>query len=88
MRTLYFVVAGLLLMGGFLLVGKQFASQYPQATRVATFAFVAAWLVVAGANMWLGVSKAGYSVAEEFPIFLLIFAVPVVIGVLLEWRVL
>ena len=26
--------------------------------------------------MWVGVAKAGYSVAEEAPIFLVVFAVP------------
>src|SRR3989475_1940476 len=36
--------------------------------------FIALWLVAAGINMWVGVSKAGYSVAEEAPIFLVVFA--------------
>jgi len=30
-------------------------------------------LGIAGANLWVGVVKAGYTVSEELPIFLLIF---------------
>jgi hypothetical protein len=38
--------------------------------------FIALWLAAALVNMWIGVSRAGYTVAEELPIFLLIFALP------------
>lgn len=86
MRTILFLAAGVLLMGGFLLLGKLFTGQYPESARVATLAFIVVWLVVAGANMWLGVAKAGYSVAEELPIFLLIFGAPAVLAALLKWR--
>jgi hypothetical protein len=44
------------------------------------------WLAVAAVNMWAGVAKAGYSVADELPIFLLIFALPAGLAVLLKWR--
>jgi hypothetical protein len=36
--------------------------------------------------MWIGVSKAGYTVAEEAPIFLVVFAVPVVVALLVAWK--
>jgi hypothetical protein len=85
-RTLLFLVAGLLLLAAGLLLGKLFSSHYPDAMRLATIAYAALWLIVAGANMWVGVARAGYSVAEELPIFLLIFAVPAVVAVLLKWR--
>ena len=42
--------------------------------------------VGAGINMAVGVIKAGYSVAEELPIFLLIFAVPAVVAALVWWK--
>jgi hypothetical protein len=35
--------------------------------------------------MWVGVAKAGYSVAEEAPIFVVVFAVPAVAAVLVAW---
>lgn len=86
MRTILFLVAGLLLMGAFLLLGKLFTGQYGESARVATFAFVAVWFMVAAVNMWLGVASAGYSVAEELPIFLLIFGVPTAFAVFIKWQ--
>jgi hypothetical protein len=86
MRTALFLVAGFLLLGGFVLLGRLFAAQYPDAVRIAVFLFAAVWFVVAGVNMWLGVAKAGYSVGEELPIFLLIFAVPAVAAIVLKWK--
>ena len=86
MRTALFLLAGFLFLGGALIVGKQFSASYPTAASVATVAFIAIWLVVAGFNMWAGVAKAGYSAAEELPIFLLIFGVPTVAALLLKWK--
>ncbi len=88
MRTLLFLVAGLLLLAAVLLLAKLFSSHYPDAMRLATIAYVALWLIIAGANMWVGVARAGYSVTEELPIFLLIFGAPAVVAVLLKWRLL
>jgi len=88
MRTALFLFAGLLLLAAFLLLARLFATHYPGATLAATSAYVALWCVIAGANMWVGVAKAGYSVAEELPIFLLIFGLPAVAAILLKWKIL
>lgn len=48
--------------------------------------FIPVWLAVAIANMWVGVAKAGYSVREEFPILLIVFAVPAAIALFIAWR--
>jgi hypothetical protein len=87
-RTLLFLVAGLLLLAAFLLLAKLFSPNYPDATRLTTIAYVALWFIIAGVNMWVGVARAGYSVAEELPIFLLIFGVPAAVAILLKWRLL
>ena len=87
MRTVFFLVAGLLLLGAALLLGKLFSAHHPGAAFVATVAFVALWLIIAGINMWVGVARAGYSVTEELPIFLLIFSVPAAVAILLKWKV-
>jgi len=47
--------------------------------------FIPVWLIGAGINMYIGVAKAGYSVAEEAPIFLLVFAVPAIVAALIAW---
>ena len=88
MRTGLFLVAGFLLLAASLLLGRLFSANYPSATVVATVAYVALWFVIAGANMWIGVAKAGYSVAEELPIFALIFVLPAAVAIILKWTVL
>jgi len=88
MRTALFLVAGILLLAAVLLLGRLFSANYPGATAVANMAYVALWLVIAGVNMWVGVAKAGYSVTEELPIFLLIFGLPAAVAILFKWKVL
>ena len=86
MRTALFLVAGLLFLAASLLLGRLFSANYPGATLVATLAYVALWFVVAGANMWIGVARAGYSVTDELPIFLLIFGLPAAVAIVLKWK--
>jgi hypothetical protein len=88
MRTALFLLAGFLLLAAAMLLGKLFSTNYPGATFAATVVYVALWFIIAGANMWVGVARAGYSVAEELPIFLLIFGVPVAVALVLKWKVL
>ena len=88
MRTGLFFLAGFLLMGAALILGRLFSHNYPSAPLVATVLFIVLWFVLAGFNMWTGVAKAGYSVTEELPIFALIFLVPAIVAVLLKWKVL
>jgi hypothetical protein len=86
MRTGLFLLTGLLLLAACLLLRRLFSSNYPAATTVATVAYVALWLLIAAFNMWTGVAKAGYSVAEELPVFALRFLVPVAVAILVRWR--
>jgi hypothetical protein len=48
--------------------------------------FILIWLGATLFNMWVGVTRAGYSVSEEFPIFLLVFAIPVVVALVIWWK--
>jgi hypothetical protein len=48
--------------------------------------FLPLWLIGAGINLYLGVKTAGYSVREELPIFLLVFAIPAVAALLAWWK--
>lgn len=52
----------------------------------AALVFVGLWFVGAGINMWLGVSKAGYSVREELPYFFVVFLIPAIVALLIWWR--
>jgi hypothetical protein len=85
MRTVIFILGGFVLWGICLGVAKLLANT---SMTAATIAFVAIWFVAAAANMWIGVSQAGYSFQEELPIFLLIFLLPAVVAVLARWKLL
>ena len=84
MRSIVIILGGLVLLGLFALVGWRFGGT--QSMITAAEIFIPVWLVAALINMWIGVSRAGYSVAEEFPIFLVIFAIPAVVGAFVWWR--
>jgi hypothetical protein len=85
-HTLKVIGAGVAFLVLFLLVGRWLAGATPAigAARAA-LVFLPLWFIVAAVNMWIGVTKAGYSVADEAPIFLLVFAVPAVIAVFVWW---
>jgi hypothetical protein len=87
MRTLLFLLVGFLLLAASILLGKLFSSNYPGAIYAATLIFVLSWLGISGANLWVGIAKAGYTLNEEFPIFLLIFGVPTIVAVFLKWLI-
>jgi hypothetical protein len=86
MRTLLFLVVGLLLLAACLLLGRLFAVSYPSATQLATIAFISLWLAIAGTNLWVGVAKAGYTISDELPIFLLVFGVPTLVALVVKWK--
>ena len=86
MRTILFLVSGLLLMTSLLTVSKLFSGHFPSAPNWILTAGLTIWLGITGANMWVGVNKAGYSAAEELPILRLLFAVPATVAVLVRWR--
>jgi hypothetical protein len=79
------MVAGLVLLGVFVLFGWLWGAS-TAGMALAAKVFVPAWLLISGVNMWVGVAHAGYSVREEFPILLLVFAVPAVIAGIAVWR--
>jgi len=88
MHTVKVIAAGLVLLAVCLLIGRWVGGPAPAVGLVkAVKVFVPLWLVAAGINMWVGVSKAGYSVADEAPIFLVVFAVPAAAALLVLWMV-
>lgn len=87
MRTALFLLAGFLLLGANGVLAKLFSANYPAASGVATAIYLVLWLAIAGFNMWVGVARAGYSVTEELPIFLLLFGVPA-LAAILRWKLL
>jgi uncharacterized membrane protein YwaF len=83
MRTFLILLGGLVLYAA-MLGGFRAASL---SAWHATLAFIAIWFGLAAANMWVGVTEAGYSVREELPIFLVIFLIPTVIALLVRSKI-
>lgn len=82
MHTILVVSGGFLLLGLCLLIGLWTGLGLAKAALI----FIPIWLVVAVINMGGGVSKAGYSIAEETPIFLIIFDIPVIVSAVIWWK--
>ncbi|MHA6206256.1 hypothetical protein ACXU4B_17650 [Dyella soli] len=81
MHTVIVIGSGLLLLGFMLLVGNWTGLGV---TRGALL-FVPVWLALSAVNLWLGVSRAGYGVGEEMPIFLIVFGAPAVVALGAWW---
>ncbi|WP_306227062.1 hypothetical protein [Bosea beijingensis] len=86
MHVAMVIGGGVVLLGLFLLFGKLWGGTQPDYGLAAKL-FVPVWLVIAVINLWVGVTKAGYSVREELPILVLVFAVPALLALLIAWRV-
>lgn len=86
MRTLIIILSGFGLWGVCLGVAKLFSSSNQSSMTTATTVFVVIWFLVAAANIWMGVTRAGYSFQEELPIFLLIFSLPVAVVLVVRWK--
>ena len=85
MHTVIVMGGGFALLLACLLLGYAFGDGLPGLISGAK-AFLPLWLVGAGLNLWIGVHQAGYSVAEELPIFLGIFGVPAIVAASVWWK--
>jgi len=84
MRTAIIILAGLVLLGFTLVAARYVAGA--SAMLISVKIFVGVWLILALFNLWMGVSGAGYSLAEELPIFLVVFAVPAGAAAIALWK--
>ncbi len=86
MHTIKVLVGGYLLLAVSLLLARWITGPLAASAIVAAKCFLLAWAAVTLANMWYGVSHAGYSVKEEAPVALVIFAVPAIAAAIVWWR--
>jgi len=85
MHMLMVIGGGLVLLGVFVLFGWLWGAS-AAGMALAAKVFVPAWLAVAVANLWVGVTHAGYTVRQELPILLVVFIVPAVVAGLAAWQ--
>lgn len=79
------ILGGLLLLAVFALFGRlwgQGAADVALAAKV----FVPVWAAVAAVNLWVGVTRAGYTVAQELPILAVVFLVPALAAAAVAWQ--
>jgi hypothetical protein len=86
MHTLKVIIGGLLLLGVCLVIGRWTGGAAAGVVATAMKCFLGLWLIATLVNMWFGVSKAGYSIKDEAPMALLVFAVPAIVSILIWWR--
>ncbi len=84
MRTALIIAIGLVVLAAAALIARQLSGE--RAMALACGIFIPLWLAAALVNMWIGVSRAGYPVAEEWPIMLVIFLPPAAVAGLLWWK--
>jgi uncharacterized membrane protein YwaF len=84
MRTAIIIAIGFIVLAAFVLLPR--VAGRPEWSAAGAKIFIALWLLAALANLWVGVSRAGYTVLEELPIFLLIFAIPAALAAYVWWK--
>ena len=84
MHTAMVLGLGLLVLGVGAAVGRLLsgAAGFAQALLL----FLPVWFFSAGLNLYLGVTRAGYSFADEAPIFLVVFSLPAALALTLRWK--
>lgn len=82
---LFVIIGGTVLLGVFCLFGRLWGADMTALVPAAK-AFIPVWFVVAAVNMYIGVTRAGYTVMDELPILVLNFAVPAVIAAIVIWQ--
>jgi hypothetical protein len=80
MHTIKVMGGGLLLLAAFLLASCLFGNAGSAAYRDAAKYFIPVWILIAGINMGIGVTRANYTVREELPIFFMVFAGPAIVA--------
>jgi len=85
MHMLMVIVTGLLLLAVFSLLGHLWGASAAGIAAAAKY-FIPAWLLISVTNLWVGVTKAGYTVMQELPILAVVFGVPAAVAALVVWQ--
>jgi hypothetical protein len=85
MHTVIVLAVGFAVLLSCAVAGRVFGG--PPGAATGALVFLPLWFIGAGINMYIGVKRAGYSVADEAPIFLVVFAIPAAAALILWWKV-
>ncbi len=81
MHTVKVILGGCAALAICLLAGRLLDGAQHGLARAALI-FLPIWLAAALLNLWIGVTRAGYTIAEEAPIAAVVFGVPAAAAVL------
>lgn len=81
MHTLKVITIGFALLAICIVIGRSLGRP-----ALMALVFLPLWLLGAAINMWIGVSKAGYSIADEAPVLAVVFAIPATAALIAWWR--
>lgn len=84
MHTVKVVGAGVGLLALCVLVGRSSGGRQGMAKGATVF--LPLWLLGSGINMYVGVKKAGYPVADELPVAAGVFGGPALAALGLRWK--
>jgi hypothetical protein len=84
MHTVIVVASGFVLLGLCVFAGHWVAGT--AGIAAGALVFLPLWLIGAGVNLIVGVRQAGYTVAEETPVFLVVFAIPAAVALFTWWK--
>ena len=76
MHTVKIIAVGFGLLGVCLFLGH--AMNAVTGFSFGAKVFFAVWLVGAGINMWYGVRRGGFTVRQELPLFVVVYAIPAI----------
>ena len=85
MHSIKVIGVGFALLGLLLFVAPRLAISAGRPIAFAVRLFLPLWFAGALTNLWIGVTRAGYSLAQEAPIFLAVFGVPALAALLILW---
>ncbi|WP_199088808.1 hypothetical protein [Bosea sp. ASV33] len=85
MHTIKVIGIGFALLGILLVLAPRLSISARRPIPFAVKLFLPLWFTGALINLSIGVARAGYSVTEEAPIFLVVFGVPAVASLLILW---
>ncbi len=83
MHTIKVIGIGFALLGILLVVAPRLAISAGKPIPFAVKLFLPLWFAGALINLWIGVARAGYTVMEEAPIFLVVFGLPAIASLLI-----
>lgn len=82
-RSVIIISLGLILWALCLAASKFFGTQNPLAKATTTTIFIVVWFTLAAVNLYYE-TKAGYTVTEELPIFLMIFLISSLVAFIVQ----